>query len=58
VGICKRNNGGYCKSCLRNIPEILRWPAMSEAEKASVLLTLARRRARLNDPNPPDHGFR
>jgi predicted Fe-S protein YdhL (DUF1289 family) len=58
VGICQRGNGGYCNSCLRNIPEIVRWPTMSEAEKAQVLINLAQRHARRDSPNPPETGFR
>jgi predicted Fe-S protein YdhL (DUF1289 family) len=46
VGICQRDQGGHCCGCGRSIPEILRWPTMSEAEKAQVTRHLAQRRAK------------
>jgi len=47
VGGCRRDPDGHCRSCGRSIPEVLRWPTMSEAEKAQMSGVLAQRLAKL-----------
>ncbi|MCI3182093.1 DUF1289 domain-containing protein [Caulobacter sp. CCUG 60055] len=36
---------GFCLGCQRTLPEIARWSAMSDAERAAVMADLPGRRA-------------
>lgn len=38
---------GLCLGCLRTLPEIARWGALSDAERATVTADLPSRRARV-----------
>jgi uncharacterized protein len=45
VGICLLDPAtGYCRECLRNVAEIVRWYEASPAEKRAILTLLDRRR--------------
>lgn len=48
---------GLCAGCLRTMDEIAAWPTMSEAQKATLLMELARRESDQGppDPEPSDH---
>ena len=46
VGICRRNDGGFCMSCGRSVVEIMRWDQMAEVQKKQVLEHVAQRRRR------------
>jgi predicted Fe-S protein YdhL (DUF1289 family) len=43
IGLCQFNNGGFCNGCFRNTIEKVRWPTMTEVEKAFVVATCAKR---------------
>ena len=44
---------GLCRGCLRTLPDIAGWRAMSDAERERVMNALAERRARLDVPEIP-----
>jgi len=45
TGVCVLNTSNVCVGCRRTIDEIMRWPAMSDAERRAVLERLAAPRA-------------
>ena len=52
LGICKFNDGGYCKTCFRSTIEKLRWPVLGESARAQVVDACATRRARWHPAKP------
>jgi len=52
IGVCKFNDGGYCKTCFRSTIEKARWPILGESGRAQVVDACAKRRARWHPASP------
>jgi len=52
LGVCKFNDGGYCKTCFRSTIEKSRWPVLGESGRAQVVEVCAQRRARWQPSRP------
>ncbi|HYM32879.1 MAG TPA: DUF1289 domain-containing protein [Candidatus Cybelea sp.] len=46
IGVCILDGDtGWCRGCLRTVPEIASWPRLSRAERRRLVERLAERRA-------------